>query len=136
MFNSILVPLDGSDVAEKIIADVKAMAKTSGAEVVLLRVARAKGIPGSDPTEREVRAIDRAEKYLGYMAEELTREGFKVSTHVRWGHPAKEILKHSDKVDLVAMGTHGRTGIDRWALGSVATRVVRHSNKPVLLVRA
>ena len=137
MFNKILVPLDGSEVAEKILEEVKKMASLTEAEVDLLRVARATGVfPGTDPTDKEVAAVEKAEKYLEYIKEKLAQEGLNASVHVRYGHPASEILDHAEKVDLVAMSTHGRTGLDRWALGSVAEKVVRHSKTPVLLVRA
>jgi len=137
MFKKILVPLDGSEVAEKILEEVKKMATLTKAEIDLLRVARATGVfPGTDPTDKEVEVVKRAEQYLDYVKEKLTKEGFCVSSHVRYGQPAAEILDHSERVDLVAMSTHGRTGLDRWALGSVAEKVVRHSKTPVLLIRA
>jgi nucleotide-binding universal stress UspA family protein len=57
---------------------------------------------------------------------------------VRYGHDAAEILEHINRngIDIVTMCTHGRTGVGRWTLGSVSEKVVRHSSKPVLLVRA
>jgi len=136
MYNKILVPLDGSEVAEKILGQVVDLARLTGAEIVLLRVALARTFPGADPTDKQVEVVDRAEKYLAGVKEKLEKEGLKVSVHVRYGHDAGEILEHAQEVDLVAMSTHGRTGLGRWALGSVAERVLRHSPKPVLLVRA
>ena len=62
----------------------------------------------------------------------------KVESHARYGHPAEEILDHTEhrKFDLIAMTTHGRSGVGRWLLGSVAEKVVRNSPIPVLVVRA
>ncbi|MBW1714199.1 MAG: universal stress protein [Deltaproteobacteria bacterium] len=128
MYKKILVPLDGSEVAEKILGQVVDLARLTGAEIVLLRVALARTFPGADPTDKQVEVVDRAEKYLAGVKEKLEKEGLKVSAHV--------LLEHAQEVDLVAMSTHGRTGLGRWALGSVAERVLRHSPKPVLLVRA
>jgi nucleotide-binding universal stress UspA family protein len=84
-----------------------------------------------------VEAVREAEEYLQELEKGLLAEGFRTSVHVRYGHDAAEILEHAnqDDVDLVAMSTHGRSGLGRWTLGSVAERVVRHSAKPVLLVR-
>ncbi|MBW2618157.1 MAG: universal stress protein [Deltaproteobacteria bacterium] len=136
MYKKILVPLDGSPVAEQILPEVKELAKLTGAEIQLLRVTLVHVLPGADPTDKEVIAVREAEKYLEEIQAGLEKEGLNASVHVRYGHDAGEILDHSQKVDLVAMCTHGRTGLGRWTLGSVAERVVRHSGKPVLLVRA
>ena len=136
MYKKILVPLDGSPVAEQILSEVKELAKLAGAEIQLLRVVLVHTLPGADPTDKEVIAVREAEKYLEEIQSRLEKEGFDSSVHVRYGHDAGEILDHSKQVDLVAMSTHGRTGLGRWALGSVAERVMRHSDKPVLLVRA
>ena len=136
MYKKILVPLDGSPVAEQILPEVKKLAKLTGAEIQLLRVVWAHTLPGADPTDKEIHVVQEAEKYLEDIQAGLEKEGFDASVHVRYGHDAGEILEHSKLVDLLAMCTHGRTGLGRWTLGSVAERVVRHSGKPVLLVRA
>jgi CBS domain-containing protein len=83
-------------------------------------------------------AIDEATAYLHDQAESLQKAGYIVQSHVRRGNPWNEILStlHESAVDLVVMTTHGRMGIDRWRLGSVADHVVRHANRPVLLVSA
>jgi nucleotide-binding universal stress UspA family protein len=137
MYRKILVPLDGSPLAEKILDQVRGLARLTGAEICLLRAVLVHTLPGIDATERQVEAVREAEEYLQELEKGLLAEGFRTSVHVRYGHDAAEILEHAgqDDVDLVAMSTHGRSGLDRWTLGSVAERVVRHSAKPVLLVR-
>ncbi len=138
MFREILVPLDGSHLAEGILPHVTGLARLCGARIRLLRVALVHTFPGADPTERQVEAVEEAQSYLEQVAQPLRESGFEVTTHVRYGHDATEILDHArqEEIDLIAMSTHGRTGLGRWALGSVAERVLRHSPKPVLLTRA
>ena len=138
MYKSILVPLDGSTLAEGILPHVKELARLTGAEINLLRVALAYTFPGANPTDAQIEVLGKAEAYLKGIEAELLREGFKASLHVRYGHDAQEILDHADQanIDLIAMSTHGRTGVGRFIMGSVANRVLRHSSKPVLLLRA
>jgi nucleotide-binding universal stress UspA family protein len=104
----------------------------------LLRVCRAHVFPGIDPTKAEVEVIREAEKYLNEIAQRLTAKDLDAEIHVRYGDVAEEILSHSkrNEIDLISMSTHGRSGLGRWLLGSVAEKIVRHSEKPVLLLRA
>jgi len=138
MYRKILVALDGSELAEKVLDQAKGLARLTGAELALLRVAEAWTFPGVDPTEAQVVVVDQAKKYLAGVVERLEAEGFRVSCHVRYGHPAGEIVDHAaeEGIDLVAMTTHGLTGLGRWAIGGVARRVVQHCPKPVLIIRA
>ncbi len=137
MYKKILVTLDGSEVAEQILPHVEELTK-NGSEVHLLRVAMAHTLPGTDPTEAQVEVVKEAEEYLGKVEGELRDKGFKVESHVRYGYAAEEILDHVDhwKFDLVALTTHGRSGVGRWLMGSVAEKIVRNSPIPVLVVRA
>jgi nucleotide-binding universal stress UspA family protein len=77
-----------------------------------------------------------AEKYLAEVAERFKESGLKVRTELMIGDAADEILEYAKKhpVDLIAMATHGRSGISRWAYGSVASKVLREINTPLLLV--
>lgn len=138
MFARILVPLDGSVLAEAVLPRVTELATLHGAEVVLLRVALAHVLPGADPIVAQVRAVEEAEAYLAGVEERLQACGITVHGAVRYGHSAEEILDHAQVggVDLIAMSTHGRSGIRRWMLGSVAERVLRAATVPVLLLRA
>ena len=137
MYRNILVPLDGSSLAQQIIPHVKELARLTGAEISLLRVVLAHSFPGTDPSNEQLEVLHEAEDYLGGLEEQLKKEDFKVSVHVRYGHDASEILDHAkrEEIDVIAMSTHGRTGLGRWVLGSVAERILRHSPKPILLVR-
>ncbi len=136
-FERILVPLDGSVCAENILPKVEKLAANLKAGIALLQVVYAHVFPGADPTESEVKVVREAEEYLKKLEERLQSKGFKVDTHVRYGNDAEEILDHAAQkdIDLVAMSTHGRSGVKRFLLGSVAEKVLRHSPKPVFLVR-
>ena len=137
MYKSILVPLDGSKLAEAILPEIEKVASCMQARIILLRVCRAHVFPGKDPTEAEVEVVRNAEKYLLAIAADLHAKGFEAEVHVRYGDVAEEILNHSkrNEIDLISMSTHGRSGLGRWLLGSVAEKIVRHSEKPVLLLR-
>ena len=138
MFKKILVPLDGSALAEAILPQVTELVHVHEAELVILRVALAHGFPGADPTEAQLQAVRESEQYLEEVEQRLKEQGLRVSSVVRYGHPAEEILDHAAfaGIELIAMSTHGRTGVSRWVLGSVAEKVLRASTTPLLLVRA
>jgi len=137
MFKKILVPLDGSKLAEKILPRVEWLAKIHGAEVTLLRVALAHTLPGQDPVQHQLNAVKEAEEYLA-TAEEWMR-GVDVNTKsvVRYGNEAQEIVDHArDRgFDLIAMSTHGRSGFSQFVLGSVANKVISLATVPILLYR-
>jgi len=137
MYRKILVPLDGSALAEGILPQVNELARVHQAQVLLLRVGFALVFPGTDPAEAQVGTIVEAENYIEGVRKRMTVEGLEVETAVRYGFPAEEILTHArrNKVDLIAMATHGRTGPARWVLGSVAEQVLRQADVPVLLFR-
>ncbi len=138
MFARIVVPLDGSRLAEAILTEVGELAALHRAEVVLLRVALVHALPGVDQTDAQVQAVEEAESYLADVEQRLARHGIRVSSAVRYGRAAEEILDHarSAGADLIAMSTHGRGGLGRLVLGSVAETVLRASAVPVLLLRA
>jgi len=138
MLSRLLVPLDGSPLAEAVIPHVVELAASRTAEIVLLRVALGHHFAGGDPVEAQVRAVEDAKVYLATLETNLAAQGLTVKSVVRYGHAAEEILDHVrvGGADLIAMTTHGRSGIRRWLLGSVAETVVHHAPVPVLLVRA
>lgn len=135
MYDRILVPLDGSDLAKAIIPQVQAMAAAHGSEVILLQVLSASGaLPEIAKKERR-----QAEEGLEDAVQELLDHGVKARHTIRHGSdPAAEIVDYAEvnKVDLIAMSTHGRSGVGRWLFGGVAARVLEGSSKPILLVRA
>jgi nucleotide-binding universal stress UspA family protein len=143
MYRKILVPLDGSKVAEGVLPHAKALAYSEGAELILLTVGTnpAMDFAFSDPglAESAVQEQeDRSKKYIAAVEAQLKSAGFKTSTLLRLGSVAEVILEVADElqVDCIAMSTHGRTGPARWLLGSIAERVVHNSKVPVLLIRA
>ena len=133
----ILVPLDGSKCAETVIPRVEELITGKKTGICLLRVVSASTFPGVDPTEAQVEVVREAEEYLKGLEDHLRAKGLDVDTHVRYGNDAEEILDHAaqKEIDLIAMSTHGRNGIKRFLLGSVAEKVLRHAPKPVFLVR-
>ena len=138
MYKSILVPLDGSKLAENILTEVEELAVLLNARLNLIYVSKAHVFPGVDPTDAQVRVVNTAKEYLDNLKEQLLAKKIDIEIHTPYGNPAAKILEVSKRhdIDLIAMSTHGRSGIGRWLLGSVAEKVVRHSGKPVLLLRA
>ena len=136
-YEKILVPLDGSTCAENILPTVEKLATDFKASIALLRVAYAHTFPGVDPTEAEVKVVREAEEYVHGVEQRLKAKGFKVESHVRYGDEAEEILDHASQKDisLIAMSTHGHSGVKRFLLGGVAEKLLRHSAKPIFLVR-
>jgi nucleotide-binding universal stress UspA family protein len=143
----VVVPLDGSDMAESVLPSVEELAKNLDLEVALIRVYGApygvysagEGFYDSTHIEAFLAKLkDETLEYLERKATELKRRGItKVSTIARGGLGADEIIsiaRHTPD-NLIAMCTHGRSGVKRWALGSVTETVVRHSDDPVLITR-
>lgn len=139
MFETVLVPLDGSARAESVLRQVEPLLKRPSCEVILLRTV------WSEPSLLRIdygRKLqeDRAEalEYLHGLIRRHEAEGMKVRGLVREGPPAEMILEtsRSHGVDLIAMSTHGASGIRRWMLGSVSEKVIRASDAPVLLLRS
>jgi nucleotide-binding universal stress UspA family protein len=144
--NSIVVALDGSELAEGVFPSVIALAREVGLEVILLRSYR---VPANiyaapedyypvryEDAQKDLK--DEAESYLARKVAELKRFGIaKVSHSAPEGFAADEIIALGRRLpdNLIAMSTHGRTGVGRWVLGSVTETVVRHSGDPVLVVR-
>lgn len=135
---TILVPLDGSALAEAALPKAIELARVADARLLLLRAAEAHTLPGLDPTAAQVRVVEEAEKYLAEVAERLGTLGIrKVDTSVWYGAPATAILEATQlrKPDLIVMTTHGRSGVERLIFGSVAESVLRGSATPILLIR-
>ena len=142
----ILVPLDGSEMAEQVLSPVTSVAQAVGAEVFLFQVAvdhQLASMYRGDwyylPAEGELEEEEReAQAYLERVADSLREEGIQVFTGTQIGLVAESIIEYAEtnEIDLMAMCTHGRTGLARWALGSVADRLLRAGGVPILLVRA
>ena len=146
MYREVLVPLDGSELAECALEHVRAIAKGCQVDkVVLLRVldppfqagAAKSYIAAEHVRQAEDKLEADARGYLDRVASDLSKNGVSVKTElVLSGEPAAKILESAreDKVDLIIMSTHGRSGVSSWVFGSVAERIVRHSPIPVLIV--
>ena len=144
MFKRILVPLDGSEVAEQSLPYMRWLGRRLEAPIELLSVIEP--IPSEladvaeettlEQVERDRRA--KSEAYLESAAAPIRESGLQVSTSVLEGQPAFSIVSAAEKVPdtLIAMSTHGRTGMDRWLLGSVTDKVVQATTAPILVVRS
>ena len=143
MYRAILVPLDGSELAEIVLPHVEALVKATGgeAEVILLHVCQpswheAVGQEAAMAREVEEAKRKQAEEYLAAMETQLKEKGLKVRSELLFGCPAGQILDYTARhpVDLIAMASHGRSGISRWAYGSVTSKVLQGIATPTLVV--
>jgi len=135
MYNRILVPLDGSELAEAIMPHVEAVAAGHQAEVIFLQVLPATGVVA----DVAVQERQEADEYLAGVEQGLREKGVNARYTIRHGaDAAAEIVDYADvnNVDLIAMSTHGRSGVSRWVFGGVASKVLRGTTKPILLIRS
>jgi nucleotide-binding universal stress UspA family protein len=164
MYKKILVPLDGSKLAECALPHAEELAKgCDTAEIILVSVTeRVQGYRADEgsteslvisgggwgtaiqsPPQRLVPEVfgkkeKQAERYLGRIAKKLESKGIKVHREVLLWPPAEAIASYAEQkgADIIVMSSHGRSGASRWAHGSVADKVLRSSCVPVLMVRA
>jgi nucleotide-binding universal stress UspA family protein len=149
MYDNILVPTDGSDTAESAVDHAIDIAEKYGATIHALYVVDIDATNYSLGTEQidrirrgdvdemtEVKA--EADEATGYVVDRAAEHGLTVEEHVAAGQPARAIRKfvEDNDVDLVVMGSHGRSGLSRVVLGSVAEKVLRRTRLPVLVVDA
>ncbi|HEX2910768.1 MAG TPA: universal stress protein [Chloroflexia bacterium] len=143
MFNKILVPLDGSVLSEKVLPYAVRLANRLNGQILLMRAVEVPSLM-VDSTNREMEIIKQAEEYLEQVVSTITNESnsphmeaARVTHMVVYGDAVKEIseLAPFEKVDLIIMTTHGRSGFSRLVLGSVAGQILRRSSVPVMLVR-
>lgn len=146
MFKRILVPLDGSLVAERALAPAVALALAAKGELILLRVME----PVSSLAPYHViqewldndydpqLAYERIERYLKSVRQVHAMQDLPISLQILEGDPAQSIVRQAAaaEVDLIVMSTHGRTGFTRWMLGSITEKVLQATACPVLAVRA
>jgi nucleotide-binding universal stress UspA family protein len=142
VFKRILLPLDGSRLAEQAIPYAVVQAKSFGAELILLRLFEPlRGTSGVsratlESVERRINALAR--EYLEHVAVGIQEQNISVQVITTRGHPHHEIVRFAEanQVDLLLICTRGHSGFNRWLMGSVADRVIRGASSPVLLVRA
>jgi nucleotide-binding universal stress UspA family protein len=139
----ILVPLDGSETSEAVLPSVERLATAFGAGICLLHVVPTMVIPvtmeGYANCEQiTVACTKEGEGYLRKIEKRFKAKGFQVESLLLNGDEAQRILEQSDRkeINLIAMTTHGRSGVSRWVMGSTAEKVVRHAAKPIFLVRS
>ncbi len=144
MYQRILVPLDGSSLSEAVLPHAEKLANALNVEIVLLHVNIS---PAAEfdlhesplaPQTRENKILHADEKnYLKNTCTKLECKGLRVTYLIRDGAVAETIMEAAEtlQADLIAMSTHGRTGVMRLLLGSVTERVVQHSKIPVILIR-
>ena len=137
MFKKILVPLDGSRLAEKVIPQVEKISRCCQPEVHLFQVVVTYEIEPEKEKEERARLLREAWQYLEKISARLRKKKIKAHAVVAYGKDAIQICEYArkNKLQLIAMATHGRSGFSRWALGSVADKVLNCSRVPVLLVR-
>ncbi len=127
----ILVPLDGSKVAEAILPEVEEQAKAFNAGIRILRSYHGSG------EDTQAKITKDAEDYVRKMEKTLKAKGFNVDSITTFdADAAQAILEHSRNVDLIMMSTHGQGAIKRFLLGSVAEKVLHHAIKPIYLSRS
>jgi nucleotide-binding universal stress UspA family protein len=136
--NKILVPLDGSPLAEAALPTAMDLAKDSpGVTIALLRAAEAPAMTVMDTVTAQVMAVRESEEYLDAVAARLKAQGVTVTTSTWYGTPASSIVRAAEAghVDLIVMNSHGRSGLNRLVIGSVAEHVLRGTRTPILLLR-
>lgn len=148
MFKRILVPLDGSRLAEAALPAALELASKFDSEVTLLRVVQPPqimlthtdgGVYAELLTTLKQEANEEARFYLKAHQNSLRQQGYRVNVHITEGEPVAEMILEtiaSLGCDTIVMSTHGRGGISRWVFGSVADKVLRQASVPVILIRA
>jgi nucleotide-binding universal stress UspA family protein len=128
MLNRILVPLDGSPTAEEIFSQLRRILRPHESELILFQALPLYPLKGDTDSE----------KYLRRIAFQLTNDGYPSRYLLRPGLAAESIFEiaAAERASLIALSTHGRTGLARWVLGSVAEKVLQASSLPVLVARS
>lgn len=147
MYKTIMVPLDGSKRAERILSHVENMAQCFGSKIIFVQVVRSQRIAGTEEygmvlhrqeIEQREQRIKDAKSYLTALKGEFREKGIDTRIHVFQGPVTKTIinLAESEEVDLIAMTSHGRSGLTRVFYGSVAAGVLNIVDRPLLLIRS
>ena len=144
MFERIVVGLDGSQVSESALKTGAELARRLGLPLHLVRVADLAVVPWganqaasayAELSEEMVREKNEATRYLETVTQPLRDDGLSITTEVRTGSAARELAAAAGPGDLLVVASHGRDGLERLVLGSVAEEVVKHSPAPVLVTR-
>lgn len=146
MFNKLLIPLDGSVLAEQALDIAVTLLPAGAGDILLLRVPELSPMSGGGfgggldwyyPDQAAERAYEEAAAYLDDVAARWARPGVTFSPHIGAGDPAAAIVDLAEEhaVDAIAMSTHGRSGLSRWTMGSVAEKVMRGAPCPAFITR-
>lgn len=142
MFQRILVPLDGSSRAERALSVAARIARSTGGTLIVVHVVQTDSsfyaVPEAMPAQEMIDSErDEAYRYLYHIATSSELSGIQVENIVETGFPVPQLFAtiHLQNADLVIMCSHGRTGITRWALGSVAEKIARYGSVPTLILR-
>jgi len=145
MYQKILVPMDGSKGAERILPHAETLATSYGATVILLRVLQKviigdgyKNIQYEESMAASRQALREAEAYLEEQAGRLRKKGLRAEKITQMGPVVETILNNAEKknVNLIAMASHGRTGISKVFYGSIAAGVIHRIDRPLLVIRS
>ena len=145
MYNTILVPLDGSKRAEAILHHVEELAQRYDAKVIFLQVVEPPPIiagPGAAIMALDQLGLERwtkqAESYLAALQGEFREKGIEVQTRIVYGSVVEAIINAAERegADLIAMASHGRSGLPQVFYGSVAAGVLHRVDRPMLLIRS
>ena len=133
-YQKILVPLDGSRLAEWALPHAVGLAGAASMAALYSYIPPEYFVDSQETQQTLEKSLHQ---YLNVMARQVYKTGGRVTTCVRRGDPADAIIEYASfhGVDLIVMSTHGRSGMSRWVLGSVADKVVRNAVQPVLLIR-
>ena len=139
MYKKILVPTDGSEFAKKAQKHALFLAKVSGAEIIAVSVTEnnfINGLPLDDETYHLNQILNKRSKDNLKEFDELNEDDLKITHVIREGSPAKVILEvaNEESVDLIIMGSSGKSGFDRFIMGSVADKVVNSAKCAVLVI--
>jgi nucleotide-binding universal stress UspA family protein len=145
MIERIVVGLDGSEIGEAALHQGAELAKRLDVPLHLIRIADVSLVRWGITEAAEAYAalsdemreeLDEANAYLASVAAPLEADGLTVTTETRGGFAARELVESVSPSDLLVVSSHGRHGLERWFIGSVAEEVARRSPAPVLIVRA
>jgi nucleotide-binding universal stress UspA family protein len=145
MYKNILLPLDGSQRAEAILPHVRELAHRYDATVILLQVVESHPValpPYGEPMELNASALQQhlsaASGYLSALEDELRRDGIRAEKYVEHGPVVETIINIAvrEQADLIALASHGRSGLSRVFYGSVAAGLLHRVDRPLLLIRS
>ena len=144
MYNTILVPLDGSKLAERILSHVEGLARCYNSTIVFLQVVRPPSFEGASEngydriSKKNLEEMYRADSYLKGIEGEFREKGMKTQTRVKCGPIVRTITDTAASVgaDLIAISSHGRTGLPRVFYGSVAAGLLHRVDRPLLVIRS